>query len=236
MPDGPGRFTQDYTCPALLRMTPTQDRLRIRGSHPLRLRFPTDSARLSPCVHGGPTTPQGPEPLRFGLFPSRSPLLGESLLFSLPAGTKMFQFPAFASVITRIRMSGLQPDGFSHSDICGSGVICTSPQLFAAYHVLHRLWEPRHPPYALFFFLVLRRHVPAHCTDAHEGTTGRGRNTLSILSVPMPPPTRARHDLLSLFLYHHVKDRCHSRMQIRRPGQRRKQAGMTKWRITDSNR
>jgi len=34
---------------------------------------------------------------RFGLFPVRSPLLGESLLFSLPAGTKMFQFPAFAS-------------------------------------------------------------------------------------------------------------------------------------------
>ena len=33
---------------------------------------------------------------RFGLFPVRSPLLGESLLLSLPAGTKMFQFPAFA--------------------------------------------------------------------------------------------------------------------------------------------
>ena len=34
---------------------------------------------------------------RFGLLPVRSPLLGESLLFSSPAGTKMFQFPAFAS-------------------------------------------------------------------------------------------------------------------------------------------
>ena len=34
---------------------------------------------------------------RFGLFPVRSPLLGESLLFSLPGGTKMFQFPPFAS-------------------------------------------------------------------------------------------------------------------------------------------
>ena len=32
-----------------------------------------------------------------GLFPVRSPLLGESLLFSFPAGTKMFQFPALAS-------------------------------------------------------------------------------------------------------------------------------------------
>ena len=33
---------------------------------------------------------------RFGLLPVRSPLLGESLLLSSPAGTKMFQFPAFA--------------------------------------------------------------------------------------------------------------------------------------------
>ena len=46
-------------------------------------------------------------------------------------------------------------DGFPHSDICGSRVICTSPQLFAAYHVLRRLREPRHPPYALCYFLVL---------------------------------------------------------------------------------
>jgi hypothetical protein len=35
---------------------------------------------------------------RFGLFPVRSPLLRKSLLFSLPEGTKMFQFPSFASL------------------------------------------------------------------------------------------------------------------------------------------
>ena len=28
--------------------------------------------------------------------------------------------------------------------------ICSSPQLFAAYHVFHRLLVPRHPPCALF--------------------------------------------------------------------------------------
>ena len=38
---------------------------------------------------------------RFGLFPVRSPLLGESLLFSLPGGTKMFQFPPLASLLGR---------------------------------------------------------------------------------------------------------------------------------------
>ena len=54
--------------------------------------------RLTVLVrHCGPTTPTAPKRRRFGLFPGRSPLLGESLLFSLPAGTKMFQFPAFAS-------------------------------------------------------------------------------------------------------------------------------------------
>ena len=39
--------------------------------------------------------------------------------------------------------------GFPHSDICGSRCICHSPQLFAAYHVFHRLLVPRHPPCAL---------------------------------------------------------------------------------------
>ena len=39
---------------------------------------------------------------------------------------------------------------FPHSDICGSMDICSSPQLFAAYHVFLRLLVPRHPPCALF--------------------------------------------------------------------------------------
>ena len=39
---------------------------------------------------------------------------------------------------------------FPHSDICGSLDICSSPQLFAAYHVFRRLLVPRHPPCALY--------------------------------------------------------------------------------------
>lgn len=53
-------------------------------------------------------------------------------------------------------MSGLQPDGLPHSDIPGSRAVCASPGLFAAYRVLRRLREPRHPPSALLFF-------PASC-------------------------------------------------------------------------
>ena len=48
-----------------------------------------------PCR--SPTTPAGIASRRFGLFPVRSPLLGESRLISLPPGTEMFQFPEFAS-------------------------------------------------------------------------------------------------------------------------------------------
>ena len=38
---------------------------------------------------------------------------------------------------------------FPHSEIHGSMDICSSPWLFAAYHVFHRLLVPRHPPCAL---------------------------------------------------------------------------------------
>ena len=46
--------------------------------------------------------------------------------------------------------AGSSPAGFPHSDIRGSMLICSSPRLFAAYHVFHRLLVPRHPPCALF--------------------------------------------------------------------------------------
>ena len=57
----------------------------------------------------------------------------------------MFQFPGSFP----LRVPGLQPGGLPHSDTCGSPVVCTSPQLFAAYRVLRHRWEPRHPPCAL---------------------------------------------------------------------------------------
>ena len=50
-------------------------------------------------------------------------------------------------------MTVLQTAGLSHSEIPGSKVICTYPRLIAAYHVLLRLHEPRHPPCALSYFL-----------------------------------------------------------------------------------
>ena len=88
---------------------------------------------------------------RFGLFPVRSPLLRKSIFLSLPPGTKMFQFPGFASIayVFSYEYRNVTLGGFPHSDITGSSLACSSPMLFAAYHVLRRLLVPRHPPYAL---------------------------------------------------------------------------------------
>src|SRR5919112_4402759 len=82
----------------------------------------------------------------FGLFRVRSPLLAESLLFSFPLGTEMVHFPRFALLILCIQIRVI---GFPHSEIDGSSNKCFSPSLIAAFHVLHRLEVPRHPPYAL---------------------------------------------------------------------------------------
>ena len=154
MPDGPGGFAQNYSCSALLRMPLGHAQIRVRDFHPLRCAFPGASTLLT-CTTAWSYNPACALPRkRFRLFPVRSPLLGESLLFSLPRGTKMFQFPRFASLIC-IRIITLQVIGLSHSEILGSQDICSYPRLIAAYHVLHRLREPRHPPDALTLFRLL---------------------------------------------------------------------------------
>ena len=55
----------------------------------------------------------------------------------------------FLTLWIHVRILEVFSSGFPHSEISGSMGICPSPKLFAAYHVLHRLLVPRHPPYAL---------------------------------------------------------------------------------------
>ena len=142
----------------------------------------------------GPSTP-GPK-ARFGLFPVRSPLLGESHMMSFPPGTKMFQFPGLASAKGGYRES--LPGGFSHSDIHESKSACDSSWLFAACRVLLRRSMPRHPPRALF------RLVP-NASSARADAVGIPRNrngppvrldrcalhflSLALLTSNQPPPS-----------------------------------------------
>lgn len=47
--DGPAGFTQDFSCPALLRILLCFIWLRIRGYHPLRRNFPVASSHHTSC-------------------------------------------------------------------------------------------------------------------------------------------------------------------------------------------
>jgi hypothetical protein len=160
---GPPSFPRDSTGPAVLKDQPralsrfAYGALTRSGPGSHRVRLPT-AARGGRRL-GRPGWPYNPAAAtartlarqRFGLFPVRSPLLGESRLISTPRGTKMFQFPRFPpdSYAFRAGCVGMTPRALPHSDIPGSAPAGGSPRLIAAYHVLHRLLAPRHPPCAL---------------------------------------------------------------------------------------
>ena len=145
---------------------------RLRDYHPLWRNFPDAST----------TEPQS---VQQSYNPSNA---GTLLVWAVPrslATTEGITFVFFSTgyldvSVRRVSfpyngMPRLQRGGLPHSDIPGSKVICTSPRLFAAYHVLHRLWEPRHPPYALVRFFAeyprwLRclEHRRSHSHDVKE--------------------------------------------------------------------
>ena len=121
------------------------ENFRIRDYHALWWAFPYPSANLLLPLCLIPR-PRLSKPNRFRLFRVRSPLLAESLLFSFPRGTEMVHFPRFALTTLCIQVAVI---GFPHSEIDGSSNECFLPSLIAAFHVLHRLEVPRHPPLAL---------------------------------------------------------------------------------------
>jgi hypothetical protein len=61
----------------------------------------------------------------------------------------MFQFPGFAPAHYVFMCRSGRSQGLPHSEMYGSKLVRSSPYLIAAYHVLHRLSVPRHPPNAL---------------------------------------------------------------------------------------
>ena len=116
----------------------------------------------------------------------RSPLLTESLLFSLPAGTEMFHFPAFPPhrlcVQRRVAAHDMRR-GFPIRTPWDHSPVIDSPRLIADSHVLHRLPMPRHPPYALENLApthghdsnsTLKEHATNPSTHPENGGTGAG--------------------------------------------------------------
>ena len=109
-------------------------------------------------------------------------------------------------------MTVLQTAGLSHSDTRGSKVICTSPRIFAAYRVLHRLLEPRHPPSALIRF-SLCEIVKIFYLSIFTYFCLLVMIVSFSYRIPLRPgrmSTRSRHTApmnCTLHLLHHVKER-----------------------------
>ena len=131
--------------------------LRVRDSHPLWSFFPERSSHKHRATAWSYNPMVALPQSWFGLFPVRSPLLGESLTYFLFLQV-LRCFSSLRKPYLKI-VTVLQTDGLSHSEILGSEIICIYPRLIAAYHVLHRLREPRHPPCALFYFLRISRLI-----------------------------------------------------------------------------
>ena len=125
---------------------PTSPTRLSRSAAPLSSGFCCRSTRS----FAGPTTPGGASPRpRFGLLRVRSPLLAESLLFSSPAGTEMFQFPAFAPAW---QVTGSLPPGFPIRTSAHQRVFAPKrgfSQLVTSFFASE---SHRHPPCALIRF------------------------------------------------------------------------------------
>ena len=99
-----------------------------------------------------------PERTRSGLgsFHSARRYSGNRFFFLFLRVLRCFSSPGSLPCVMYWRMDGQGfLAGFPHSDTCGSKDVCSSPQLFAAYHVFHRLLVPRHPPCALISLTLL---------------------------------------------------------------------------------
>ena len=72
--------------------------------------------------------------------------------------------------------------GLPHSDIPGSKLVCSSPGLFAACHVLHRLLAPRHSPYTLSSLTIRNSRTNAEVLALHTKDLGDSSHaTLRVL-------------------------------------------------------
>ncbi len=112
-----------------------------------------------------------------GLIRFRSPLLTESRLISFPPGTEMFQFPGFAPDGLCIQPP-VTPAGCPVAPGCpirkspDQSLFGGSPELFAAYNVLHRLCTPRHPPYTLSSLTTFMKRCGQDAPSLHCRRSG----------------------------------------------------------------
>ena len=122
LPDGPGCFTQDSSCPALLRMPLRFVSLRVRDSHPLWTDFPDCSTHETSCDGAVLQPRRCRDSAGLGSSPLARHYWGNHSYFLFLRVLRCFSSPR--SPPPSRWMSSLQDDGLSHSEIRGSRAIC----------------------------------------------------------------------------------------------------------------
>ncbi len=148
MEGGPPVFPADSSCPQVLWIPAVSHSIRLRGSHSVLPGFPSRSALCG--ITCAVRTPQALLPAVWPPPLSLATTRGISVdVFS--SGYLDVSVPRVPRVPLWIHgtLHGSSPWEFPHSEICGSKLICSSPQLIAAGRVLHRLLMPRHSLHAL---------------------------------------------------------------------------------------
>ena len=145
---GPRSFPQGFTCLVVLWILPPSGSLRLRGSHPLRPAFPGPFCWVPLWLMQ--SEPHGACAMVWALSISLAATLEITFVFSSSGylDVSVHRVPSVKLWI-HLTVPEVLSGGFPHSDIRGSMDICSSPRLFAAYHVFLRLSVPRHPPCAL---------------------------------------------------------------------------------------
>ena len=141
-------FPQGSTCLVVLWIPPCPLVFHVRGFHPLWQAFPKPFSY--PCHCLSQSEPRGARTPVWALPVSLAATSGIDVSFSSSGylDVSVHRVPLHTLWI-QVWIHGVFPCGFPHSDIRGSLDICSSPRLFAAYHVFRRLSVPRHPPCAL---------------------------------------------------------------------------------------
>ena len=151
LPDGAGRFPQDFSGPVVLRCLPGQLSYVYRAITFYGAAFQSASSSTHGPILQVLQPRYGRDHIGLGYSPFARHYLGNHYCFLFLRVLRCFSSPGLPSkaYVFSQRLTSLQLAGLPHSEICGLLLVCSSPQLIAAYHVLHRLLMPRHPPHAL---------------------------------------------------------------------------------------
>ena len=93
LPDGPGGFTQDSSCPALLRIPLRFASLRVRSSHALWPDFPDSSTHDVSCDLAVLLPRQGRNPVGLGCSPFARHYWGNHFCFLFLRVLRCFSSP-----------------------------------------------------------------------------------------------------------------------------------------------